>query len=137
MIVLDTHVLIWLMEGEARLRPEVRTTIQSAAATRGVHVSAITPWEIALLAQKGRISFGREIAQWMDEALGLPGLCLAPITPSIAIDSVQLPGDFHADPADRLIIATSRATGFALVTADKAMLRYGSQGHVSVVRADE
>jgi PIN domain nuclease of toxin-antitoxin system len=136
LIVVDTHVLIWAVEDNARLGRAARETIDRAARTTGVHVSAVTSWEIAMLAQKGRLSLGREIHAWMEATLSLRGIRLAPITPSIAIDSVGLPGSFHADPADRLIIATARETGFPLLTSDQAILRYGAAGHVSVRAAD-
>ncbi len=132
MIVVDTHVLIWAVEGDARLGSQARDTIDQAAATTGVHVSAITPWEVAMLVQKGRLSLGREIHAWLEAVLRLPGIHLAPITYTMAIDSVGLPGSFQADPADRLIIATARETGFMLLTSDQAILRYGAAGHVSV-----
>jgi PIN domain nuclease of toxin-antitoxin system len=132
LIVVDTHVLIWTVANDPRLGRVARETIDRAARTTGVYVSAITPWEIAMLAHKGRLSLGREIHAWIEEVLNLPGIHLAPITPSIAIDSVELPGSFHADPADRLIIATSRETGAPLLTSDQAILRYAAAGHVSV-----
>jgi PIN domain nuclease of toxin-antitoxin system len=135
LIVVDTHVFIWTIEDDARLGPGARQSIDRAAATTGVHVSAITPWEIAMLAYKVRLALGREIKAWMEAALTLPGVRLAPITPAIAMDSVALPGSFHADPADRLIIATARSAGFPLLTSDQAILRYGAAGHVLVTSA--
>lgn len=98
-------------------------------------ISAITPWEIALLARKGRLPLGREAGAWLDEALSLPGISLAPITPAIAVDSVGLPGDFHADPADRLIIATARHAEATLFTVDRAILDYATAGHVMAADA--
>ena len=135
MIVVDTHVLIWAVEDDPRLGDEARRTIAAAQAGSGVHVSAITPWEIAMLTHKGRLSLGRETGAWIDAALGLSGIRLAPIVPAVAIDSVRLPGVFHADPADRLIIATARHAGFPLLTADQAILTYGANGHVAVLDA--
>ena len=135
MIVLDTHVLIWTVDANPRLGRAARTAIAEAAAEGGVGVSAITPWEIALLSEKGRLHLGRDVGVWIDAALRLPGIRLAPILPAIAIDSVRLPGAFHADPADRLIVATARHHGAALVTADRAILEYAGGGHVRVIDA--
>lgn len=98
-------------------------------------MSAITPWEIALLAGKGRLALGRDTGAWIEEALALPGIALAPITPAIAVDSVGLPGDFHADPADRLIIATARHADATLFTVDHAILDYAATGHVKAADA--
>ena len=135
MIVLDTHVLLWAVDGDARLGRNARTAIEDAGRTDGTAVSAITPWEIALLAEKGRLRLGCDAAIWIDTALDLPGVRLVPIEPAIAIDSVRLPGSFHADPADRFIVATARYCGAPLVTADGAILEYAAGGHVRVIDA--
>ncbi len=135
MIVLDTHVLIWTVDADPRLGRAARTAIAEAAVKDGVGISAITPWEIALLSEKGRLYLGRDVGVWIDAALGLPGVRLAPILPAIAIDSVRLPGTFHPDPADRLIVATARHHGAPLLTADRAILEYAGGGYVSVIDA--
>ena len=135
MIVLDTHVLIWAMEDERRLGTDARAAITAAEQADGIGISAITPWEIALLAEKGRLHLGREVGSWINEALALPGIKLAPVEPEIAVDSVRLPGSFHADPADRLIVATARHWEAPLLTADDAILAYGAHGHVRTVNA--
>lgn len=135
MIVLDTHVLVWVVDGDRRLGATARDQVNEAARAGGVGLSAITPWEVARLAEKGRLRLGRDVAAWLDEALGQPGLRLIPIDPSIAVASVRLPGELGADPADRLIVATARHLGVPLVTADRAILAYGRQGHVRVVDA--
>ncbi len=135
MIVVDTHVLVWLVADDARLGEAARGAISAAAANGGVLASAITPWEIAMLAQKGRLLLGRETGTWIEAALALPGIRLAPIEPSIAVDSVRLPGTLHPDPADRLIIATARHFGVPLLSADAAILAYGETGHLRVTDA--
>ena len=135
MIVVDTHALIWAVDGDARLGPAARATIEEAAGADGIAVSAITPWEIVLLAEKGRLRLGCDAAVWIHTALELPGVHLIPIEPAIAIDGVRLPGSFHADPADRFIVATSRYCGVPLVTADGAILAYAAAGHVRVIDA--
>ena len=134
-IVLDTHALIWTVAGDTRLGEQSRAMIEKTARTGRVLVSAITPWEIALLSEKGRLRLGREVESWIQEALALPGVSLAPIEPAIAVDSVRLPGDFHADPADRLIIATARHFNVPLVTADIAILTYAAAGHMQAIDA--
>lgn len=123
------------MLDDRRLGPWARTRIDAAGRADQVLVSAISPWEIAMLAEKGRLALGRETGAWLDEALSVPGITLAPITPAIAVDSVGLPGDFHADPADRLIIATTRRANATLFTADRAILDYAAAGHVLAVDA--
>ncbi len=134
-MIVDTHVLVWLLAGDRRLGPKARQALEDAAQHGGIGVSAITPWEIAMLVQKGRLALGRDVGAWIAEAMGLSGIALIPLEPAIAVDSVRLPGTLHADPADRFIVASARARGVPLVTADRALLAYGADGHVSVVDA--
>ena len=135
MIVLDTHVLIWAMNDDTRLGTAARAAIEETAQTDRIGISAITPWEIALLAERGRLRLGREVGVWIEAALALPGINLVPIGPTIAIDSVRLPGNLHADPADRFIVSTARHCDAWLVTADRAILAYAAGGHVRTIDA--
>ena len=135
MIVLDTHVLIWAMEDERRLGADARAAITAAEQADGIGISAITPWEIALLAQKDRLRLSREVREWIMAALALPAIALLPIEPAIASESVRLPGALHADPADRFIVATARHYGAPLLTADYAILTYAAGGHVQIIDA--
>lgn len=135
MIVLDTHTLIWAVDGDPRLGPTARAAIDEMGRTDGIAVSAITPWEIALLAERDRLRLGSDVSVWIDTALALPGIRLVPIEPAIAIDSVRLPGSFHADPADRFIVATARYCSAPLLTADRAVLDYAVGGHVRTIDA--
>ncbi|MCY3604206.1 MAG: type II toxin-antitoxin system VapC family toxin [Gammaproteobacteria bacterium] len=135
MIVLDTHALVWAVNGDERLGRKTKELISGTARTGRVAISAITPWEIALLVEKGRLGLANETQTWIEAALALPGIYLAPIEPAIAIDSVRLPGEFHADPADRLIIATARYHDAPLVTADRAILSYAASGPVEALDA--
>lgn len=123
------------MNDDARLGARSREALDKSAKSGRVLVSAITPWEIAMLVQKGRLTLSSDVAQWIDEALALPAIELAPILPQIAIDSTRLPGEFHADPADRIIVATARFHRIPLVTADQAILEYGELGHVDTISA--
>jgi PIN domain nuclease of toxin-antitoxin system len=91
---------------------------------------------IAMLVQNGRLALGDDVGRWIDSALSLPGIQLAPIEPSITIDSVRLPGEFHADPADRIIAATARFHRVPLLTADQAILSYGVRSHLQVLAAE-
>lgn len=86
-----------------------------------------------MLVQKGRLALGYDVDRWVADALGLRSVHLAPIEPAIAIDSVRLPGEFHPDPADRIIVATARFHHATLLTADQAILAYGRKGHVDVI----
>lgn len=137
MIILDTHALIWSVDDNARLGKNTRALIEESSQRDGVLVSAITPWEIALLTEKGRLRLGQEVGAWLEAVLSLPSVRLAPIEPQIAVDSVRLPEEFHADPADRIIVATARHFDITLVSADQAILSYAAKGHVRAVDAAE
>ena len=135
MILLDTHVLVWMLEDDPRLGTGARTALDRAGEPGGVLVSAITPWEIAMLVQKGRLVLSQDVGTWLETVLALPSLRVAPLEPKISVDSARLPGTLHADPADRIIIATARHLSVPLVTADRAILDYGAAGHVTTIDA--
>ncbi len=134
-IVLDTHVLIWAIHEDPRLGSAAARTLEADGRAMLVGVSAISPWEIALLAERGRLRLDRDVVEWIEAVLDLPGFRLLPIEPAIAVASVRLPGTLTRDPADRLIVATARHHGAQLMTADRAMLDYGAAGHVRTVDA--
>jgi PIN domain nuclease of toxin-antitoxin system len=129
MIVIDTHVLIWALDDDDRLGPKARTMIDES---KTILISAISIWEIALLVKKSRLVLKKDVAGWVKQALALPSLQLAPLDPAIALDSVDLPGEFHNDPADRIIIATARHHNAPLLTIDRAILDYARSGYIAV-----
>jgi len=128
-LLLDTHVLVWLMLGDKKLGKKAHGSIQAAARQGRILVSAITPWEIGVLVNKKRIDLHREAMEWIRAALSFPGVNLAPLEPAIAIASTRLPFEMHGDPADRILAATARHLGATLVTADGALLGFAKQGH--------
>jgi len=130
LIVADTHVLIWAVEGSDRLGPSAMEAIEEAAASGSLVVSAITLWEVSMLADKGRIAFPSGVRRWIDTLLSSRGIRLLPLEPAIAVDAGCLPGIIHGDPADRLIIATARFLSCPLLTADGRILSYADAGHV-------
>lgn len=135
LLVLDTHVWIWLMKGEAeRFSTTCRIAIEQASETGSLGVAAISVWEVGMLEAKGRVRFAEPCLDWVRKALTAPGLHLLPLTPEIAVESSHLPGTIHRDPADRMLAATARILGGVLVTHDQQLLDYGSQGFVSTLR---
>lgn len=90
-------------------------------------------WEIALKHSRGKMSLDRPVRDWLIHAATLPGLNLAPITPSIAAECAELPPAFHGDPADRILAATARSEGLTLVTHDKALILLAKQGYFKVL----
>jgi PIN domain nuclease of toxin-antitoxin system len=135
LLLLDTHVWLWLVAGSSDLSAEARHTIDRAAAAGTLRIAAISLWEIALLASHGRIVLGKSIGLWLDEALADPGPAVDPLTPKIAIESYALPDTFHRDPADRLIVATARVANAILMTRDRRILDYAARGHLTAIAA--
>ncbi|MBI2964780.1 MAG: type II toxin-antitoxin system VapC family toxin [Chloroflexi bacterium] len=119
-VVLDTHVLVWLLEGHRSLGKAARTTADAALQEDGLLVSAITFWEVAMLARRGRLELNRAVDAWRNEVLGL-GVREIPVTGHIGILATELEA-FPADPADRIVAATAMAQGATLVTADTRIL---------------
>lgn len=136
LVLLDTHVWVWLVEGHTRLAGSKSLAfIEKAAKFDAIRVSAISPWEVGMLESKGRLSFPMSCLDWVEQALRAPGLFLAPLTPAIAVESSRLPGGFHGDPADRILVATARKLGATLITDDAKIREYGKHGHVRVFAA--
>ncbi|MBV9749101.1 MAG: type II toxin-antitoxin system VapC family toxin [Acetobacteraceae bacterium] len=133
LILIDTHVLLWAMNEPERLGEEARRILESASETDEIDISAISGWEIAMLADKERIRLKMPVRRWMERAQSALRLRVIPIDMAIAIDAGSLPGDVHGDPGDRLLIATARSLGCPLVTVDRAVLAYGRLGHVRVL----
>jgi PIN domain nuclease of toxin-antitoxin system len=112
-----------------------KSAIEKATRDKNLFVSVISVWEVGLLDSKGRISLSMDCERWIKAALATPGLELAPLTPSIAILSTRLPGEFHGDPADRILVATARMEGAHLLTKDQKILDYARMKYVSVMSA--
>ena len=116
-VPLDTHCWIWSQFGHAReFSATGQSTIRQAAADGILLVSIVSVWEVALLESKRRLQLNMDRLEWVRQALETPGLSLVPLTPEIAVDSTRLPGESHADPVDRILVATARNVGARLIT---------------------
>ena len=123
MIVLDTHIWVWWT-----IDPDQLTETQHQQITESeedaIGVSAISCWEVAKLCEYGRLELPVGLAEWFRLALGYPGVSLLPLTPEVAIESTSLPGNFHRDPSDQIIVATARVHECSLVTSDDKIVYY-------------
>jgi PIN domain nuclease of toxin-antitoxin system len=123
-ILLDTHAWVWWVTEDRRLSRKAADAITRAARNEGVWLSAISIWELAKKVEKKQLVLDRPPRQWVDQALGVPGLLLAELTPAILLDSCELPQPFHGDPADQLIVASARHHGAVLITRDQRLRSY-------------
>lgn len=122
MILLDTHIFIWLFDDRTKLTSRQLSEIQNHAGTIGV--SVVSCWEIAKLLSSGRLSLRKPLRTWLEIALSPSGIHLLDFTLDIAIESNELPGNFHRDPMDQIIVATARHWKCPLVTSDEKILKY-------------
>ncbi len=122
-IVLDTHIWFYFInDGPEKLPAEVRKAIRDNDV---LGVSIISCWEIAMLVAKNRLRFSIDVQDWITKALKYKGIKLIELTPEIAVLATRLPGEFHKDPADRIIVASSLKLGAPLVTLDQNIKKWG------------
>lgn len=122
MIVLDTHVWVWWAH---RMEQLTQSQVEAIQANEDdvIGVSAISRWEVAKLVELGRLELSTPVEKWIEQALSYPGIWLPELSPEISIESTRLPGDFHRDPADQIIVATARIYN-SLVTLDERIIEY-------------
>jgi len=130
--LLDTHTWLWAQRGEIeRFSPDLRTELEQRQLRREVYLSAISILELARLVAGNRYPLPSSIEDFVAEAIDDDGFVLLSLSPQILIESTRLPGTFHRDPSDRLIVATAREHGLTLITRDKEILTYAKQGHLN------
>lgn len=132
-LLLDTHIALWLENGDDRLRPATLALIEDAWRNRGtVFLSAVSVWEIAQLAHRGRIDLFRPLDDWVARFSSTVGVEILPLTWRAAAAAYRLPGLEHGDPADRLLIATAIEQACRLVSYDARILRFGENHGITV-----
>lgn len=123
-VVLDTCVWLWLCSEPQRLSRAAREAVKREQGRGGLVVSIFSAWEIAKLVQKGKLKFTIPCRDWIDAAVRTEGVTVHPLTPEICAESTELPGVFHGDPADQIIVATARILSSPVVTSDRKILDY-------------
>lgn len=125
MIVIDTHVLVWLDQDSAELGPRCRGLVDSALADDALTVSAISFWEVAMLVARKRLGLEITVDKWRRDLLSA-GLRELPLDGRVGVRAASLT-DLHRDPADRIIAATAELHGGSLATADRRLLDWRSE----------
>jgi PIN domain nuclease of toxin-antitoxin system len=120
-MILDTCALLWLAAGDRRLS---RGALRQINAAPAVYVSAISGFEVALKAGRGRLDLPLPPGDWFQKVTEHHGLSVLPLELDVCIAAAQLP-PFHEDPCDRFIIAAARLAGIPVVTVDERFEKYG------------
>lgn len=121
-LLLDTHAAVWA--GEGSISGAVAKQIDAAARRGELMLSPITAWEIGMLVAKRRLTVTPAVEEYVRILFAQSGIVCAILTPEIAMQASRLPGAFHGDPADRLLVATAAAYGAHFVTRDRRILNY-------------
>lgn len=127
MLLLDTHVWIWMLDGDARrLGTRTRRLLDRAHVSDAIRVSPVSIFEVSALHTSGRLGLSRSLEQWLEAAIEGTGIRLAPMSRDVAVDAGLLPRALMPDPMDRLLVATARQADATLVTADTKILEYAA-----------
>lgn len=132
MIRLDTHIWVWWVNGSSEL-PQSHKLFIDSNEQQGLAISIMSCWEVANLVQKNRLTLQNPVLDWINLALNYPGINLLNLTPAMVVDANALPGLFHPDPVDRLLVATARVAKFRMMTLDTKILDYP---HVAIWKSD-
>lgn len=124
MILLDTHVWVWWLADPDRLSRDARTAIAGSLSAGKIGISSFSIWELALLVQRKRLELAIDLSEWIAETERIVGVTFFPVNNNIAMQSVNLPGVFHPDPADRILVATARHLGATMITGDAKIHAY-------------
>lgn len=123
MILLDTHVWWWSLTEPVNLSKNAVETITTTPPDQRA-IASISIWELAMMVEKKRIELNVSVKRWLTAAINDTGLQVIDLSPDIAVESCRLPGNFHKDPADRIIVATARVHNLVLLTKDRKILDY-------------
>lgn len=123
--LLDTHILIWWFEADSPLSRDQRRLLSKSQRENPMVVSDISLWEVATLLELGRIELALPLRDWLEKATAPPLVRRFGITPAVAAEVAALPGDFHRDPADRILVSTARVLNVPLCTSDNRIIESG------------
>lgn len=133
--LLDTHVLLWTLLEPEKLSPYVQKKIELAHESRCLSISSISLWEIAMLSLKKRINIYEPLRSFLNSVAEIHGIIVHDISADVAAESSMLQDNFHGDPADRIVVATSRVHETKLITRDLKIIEWSKLGHIRVLEA--
>lgn len=134
-LVVDTHVLLWTLFEPEQLTEDIKNHIALAQEHNQLLVSSICLWEIAMLYSKKRIRIYEPIKGFLAAIVNIQGLKIKDISPEVAAESILLADNFHGDPADKIIVATTKVHGAVLLTRDHKILNWADSGHIQYLEA--
>ncbi|MFN8656803.1 MAG: type II toxin-antitoxin system VapC family toxin [Candidatus Obscuribacterales bacterium] len=131
-IILDTHIAVWL-SARSSIKPSALAILEHAFQEGRLWISPISAWEIGMLVSRNRLDLGQSPRSWFDRFVQQFSVSVLDLTPEIAINSSFLPGDFHDDPADRMIVSSAQVYSATIASADNLILSYGKRGMIKVL----
>jgi len=134
-IVLDTHILLWSLLTPDELSNATKKIITQAQKSHNLFISSISLWEISMLIERKRINVYESKAKFLNSITDIEGFSVIEINANIAAESTSLPGGFHGDPADCIIISSSREIAGTLITRDNKIIKWGQQGFLKFHKA--
>jgi PIN domain nuclease of toxin-antitoxin system len=123
MIIIDTHIWIWWVTNSTKLNKEHRSFLEKQQAGE-IAINSISCWEVAKSVELGNLQLNISVEQWLKEAIDFYNVTVLPLDIPTVVESTRLPGNFHKDPADQLIVASARVLDIPLLTADSKILKY-------------
>ncbi len=124
-LVLDTHIFVRWFEDPRKLSKPQQRALKGVGPENPAFIADITLWEISTLVSLGRLRPRMPLRDWLETALQRPHLWVQPITAAVAAEVAAIGDGLHRDPADRLIVATSRVLGASLLTNDELIAESG------------
>lgn len=123
-IVLDTHTLVWWVTGDPALSVAAKAAIDLELNGGDIVISSISAWEIAMLVEREKLVLSMDVSAWLATVAQIEAVRFMAVDVEVAVKSVELPGEFHKDPADRMIVATARKLAVPLLTKDEKIRAY-------------
>ena len=127
---MDTHTWLWLLHDPTQISEPAQTVISKAENENNILISSISVWEIAVKHSLNKLKLPLPIDEWFELAQQQPGTIIEPLSPLDAIKSANLPGEFHKDPADRILVAIALRYDIPIISRDCKILDYS---HVKTI----